>query len=42
MDWKEELLEYKSYLFLAKKLSINSIEAYMADIERFSEYITEH
>ncbi len=42
MDWQEELLEYKSYLFLAKKLSINSIEAYMTDVEKFSEFISEN
>lgn len=39
MDTKEQLLEYKSYLLLAKKLSLNSIEAYMRDIGRFVAYL---
>ena len=39
MDWNEQLLEYKSYLLLEKKLSANSIEAYMRDIEQFCRFI---
>lgn len=39
MEWIEQLLEYESYLLLEKKLSANSIEAYMRDINQFHSYI---
>ncbi len=42
MDWNEQLLEYKSYLLLEKKLSANSIEAYMRDIEQFYCFVCHH
>lgn len=42
MNWEEEILEYKSYLFLAKKLSTNSIIAYMADIEEFMKFTNDN
>lgn len=39
MSWDEELLEYKGYLLLEKKLSANSIEAYLRDIGKFRAFL---
>ncbi|MFI3322582.1 MAG: site-specific tyrosine recombinase/integron integrase [Rikenellaceae bacterium] len=37
-DIEQELIEYKTYLLLEKKLSANSIEAYIRDISGLKEY----
>lgn len=39
MEWDEQIDEYHCYLTLEKKLSANSIEAYMRDISLFRAYI---
>ncbi len=36
---KEHLNEYKSYLLLEKRMSLNSIEAYMRDINQFVAFL---
>lgn len=41
MEWNEQLYEYKCYLTLEKKLSANSVEAYMRDIQQFREFVEE-
>lgn len=38
IDIYQELIEYKTYLLLEKKLSSNTIEAYIRDISGFIEY----
>lgn len=42
MNWEEEILEYRSYLALARKLLKNSVTAYLSDIEEFYQYLTEY
>ncbi len=39
MNLEEELQDYKSFLTLVKKLSRNSVEAYMSDINEFFVYL---
>jgi len=41
MDTRELFLEYKAYLMLEKRLSVNTIEAYMRDVGAFSDHMTE-
>jgi len=41
MDWQDEIKEYKIFLELEKGLSNNSVEAYLHDIYKLKEYITE-
>lgn len=38
MDWKEAILEFKTYLKLEKALSGNSIEAYIHDIKLLNQF----
>lgn len=38
MDWKEAILEFKTYLKLEKALSRNSIEAYIHDIKLLNQF----
>lgn len=38
MIWADYLTSYKNFLKLEKSLSANTIEAYMADIQRFIDY----
>lgn len=39
MNIEELFLEYKAYLMLEKRLSSNTIEAYMRDIKAFGDYV---
>jgi len=39
MQWKDSIKEFKLYLQLEKSLSANSVEAYLHDIERLSEFV---
>lgn len=41
MDIDELFLEYKAYLMLEKRLSANTIEAYMRDVRAFRDHVTE-
>ncbi len=38
-DWSSYINGYKSYLQLEKSLSVNSIEAYIHDVNKFSQYL---
>lgn len=38
MDWNSSIKGFKSYLKLERSLSKNSIDAYIRDIEKFSQY----
>lgn len=38
MDWKEALLDYKTYLKLEKSLSENTLEAYLRDIKKLERF----
>lgn len=40
MNWKGSIKEFKAYLQLEKSLSQNSVEAYLHDVEKLSEFIT--
>ncbi|MFI3267618.1 MAG: site-specific tyrosine recombinase XerD [Rikenellaceae bacterium] len=42
LDWDEQILEYKTFLLLEKGLSVNTIEAYLRDINLFRGFISEH
>lgn len=39
MDWHSTLKEYEGFLKLEKGLSANSVEAYMADIQKLIQYL---
>ncbi|MBN4062235.1 MAG: tyrosine recombinase XerD [Flavobacteriales bacterium] len=39
MDWKSSINGFKAYLKLERSLSENSVEAYLRDINRFSEFL---
>ncbi len=39
MNWKEAILEFGNYLRLEKSMSENSVEAYMHDIEKFTQFL---
>ena len=41
MDWNSTIKGFKSYLKLERSLSKNSIEAYIHDIDKLSQYFTE-
>lgn len=41
-DWSSYIHGYKSYLQLEKSLSVNSIEAYIHDVNKFSQYLDFH
>ena len=41
MEWDAALKEYKSYISLEKKLSANTVYAYMSDLEQFRDYVAE-
>jgi integrase/recombinase XerD len=41
-DWSSYINGYKSYLQLEKSLSVNSIEAYIHDVNKFSQYLDFH
>ncbi|MEA3451225.1 MAG: site-specific tyrosine recombinase XerD [Bacteroidota bacterium] len=41
MDWNEEIKEFKIFLDIEKGLSNNSVTAYLNDIYKLKEYITE-
>ncbi len=40
IDTREEIIEYKAYLLLEKRLSANTIEAYLRDCSSFLDYIS--
>lgn len=40
MDWEEAVDQYKSYLKLERNLSSNTIEAYIRDIRKLSDFTT--
>jgi len=42
MDWKVAISGFKSYLLLERSLSSNSIEAYLADVEKLKLFINEN
>ncbi len=42
MDAVELLAEYKSYLLLERRMSANTIEAYMRDVNAFGDYMTQN
>lgn len=39
MNWQTIIQEFKSYLQLEKSLSLNSVDAYVHDIEKFSQFL---
>ncbi len=41
MNWKSSMLGFKSYMMLERSMSANSVEAYMADVEKLAQY-SEH
>ncbi|MEG1554403.1 MAG: site-specific tyrosine recombinase [Rikenellaceae bacterium] len=38
MTWQESILEFKAYLIFEKRLSVNSVEAYLHDVDEFSAF----
>ncbi len=42
MMWSEYLDSYKSYLQLEKSLSINTVDAYLKDIKKFTDYLKDN
>jgi len=42
MMWSEYLDGYKSYLQLEKSLSINTVDAYLKDIKKFTDYLKDN
>ena len=39
MNWSEEVKEYRSFLIIEKSLSINSVDAYLTDIDKLVQFI---
>ena len=39
MDWKSSIIGFKAYLKLEKSVSPSTVEAYLLDINKFSQYI---
>lgn len=39
MSWDKELKDYRYYLSLEKKLSENTVQAYLHDLARISNYM---
>jgi integrase/recombinase XerD len=39
MNWKEAIFEFRNYLRLEKSMSENSVEAYMHDIAKFTQFL---
>ena len=42
MLWKSYINAYKSYLQLERSLSENSVEAYIRDVNKFTEFLLEN
>ncbi|RDY58320.1 site-specific tyrosine recombinase XerD [Flagellimonas nanhaiensis] len=42
MKWTQALLDYKNYLKIERGLSENSISNYALDVQKLSDYLTEH
>ncbi|PKP09821.1 MAG: tyrosine recombinase XerD [Bacteroidetes bacterium HGW-Bacteroidetes-4] len=42
MNWSDYLEGYKSYLQLEKSLSANTVEAYLKDISKFTDYLEQN
>jgi integrase/recombinase XerD len=40
MDWKSSILGFKAYMILERSMSEHSVEAYIRDISKLSEYIS--
>ena len=39
MNWNPEINSFKTYLKLERSLSANTVEAYLRDITKFTEYL---
>ena len=39
MNWNQYIKSFKNYLKLEKSLSKNSIEAYLADVEKLTQFV---
>jgi integrase/recombinase XerD len=39
MNWTEQVKEYRSFLMIEKSLSINSVDAYLTDIDKLIQFI---
>lgn len=39
MSWKSSIKEFKNYLQLERSLAINSVEAYLRDVEKLQQYL---
>ena len=42
MDWRTDIKGFKSYLTLERSLSINTIEAYLHDVDKLKQFIEIH
>lgn len=42
MNWKEAILDFKTYLEIEKGMSINTVENYCRDIQRLVDYLQEN
>ncbi len=39
MNWTEQVKEYRSFLMIEKSLSVNSVDAYLTDIDKLIQFI---
>jgi len=41
MDWKSSILGFRAYLILERSLSENSVEAYLRDVKKLAQFLTQ-
>ncbi|MFM8486599.1 MAG: site-specific integrase, partial [Bacteroidota bacterium] len=39
MNWKAAISSFKSYLLLERSLSVNTIESYLGDVHKLTQYL---